>query len=84
MNRQECLEKIQRYRFAAHDLLLYLDTHPNDKSAFKMYKQLVEKARSCTAEFEAEYGPLTALAAADCEKFIWHKSPWPWEKEANA
>lgn len=83
MNRQECLEKIQRYRFAAHDLLLYLDTHPNDKAAFKMYQDLVAHARKHTAEYEAEYGPLTALSAADSEKFIWLKSPWPWEKEAN-
>lgn len=83
MNRTDYLKKIQNYRFAAHDLLLYLDTHPNDSKAFEMYKDLVEHAKRHTAEYETQFGPLTALATADCDSFTWTKSPWPWEKEAN-
>lgn len=82
-NRFNLLKKVQSYYFAAHDMLLYLDTHPNDKPAFAMFKDLVENARKLKAEFEKTYGPLTSMAAANYETFRWLESPWPWEKEAN-
>lgn len=84
MNKKEKLFKIQKYNFAAYDLLLYLDTHPDDKKAFKMFKELVENYKRLVKEYEAEFGPLTAYNAANFDTFKWTKSPWPWEKEANA
>ncbi len=84
MDKTELLKKLQSYRFAAYDMLLYLDTHPKDKKAFAMFKELVEKTRKLTNEYEKEFGPLTPFAAAKCDGFNWLESPWPWEKEANA
>ena len=43
MNKQECLYEIQKCNFAAYDMLLYLDTHPEDRRAFMIFKDLVEK-----------------------------------------
>ena len=43
VSKQEKLLELQKYNFAAYDMLLYLDTHPEDKKAFEMFKQLVEK-----------------------------------------
>ena len=84
MSRTDLLKEIQKYNFAAYDILLYLDTHPDDKKAFELYKQLVEKTKELKNQFEKEFGPLSAMSAARFEKFKWLESPWPWEKEANA
>lgn len=81
--RFEALKKVQAYNFAAHDMLLFLDTHPDDKSAFAIFKDLVVKAKNSMAEFEKTYGPLTAFSSAAFDTFNWLESPWPWEKEAN-
>lgn len=77
------LEQIQMYNFAAYDMLLYLDTHPDDKAAFEMFRELVAKTRALKAKYEQSNGPLTAYSSADMRSFTWLESPWPWEKEAN-
>ena len=83
MERTDLLKRLQSYGFAAHDMLLYLDTHPNDTKAFRMFKDLVGKTKELKAEYEKMYGPLTAFATANSATFNWLDSPWPWEKEAN-
>ena len=83
MTETELLNQLQSYRFAAYDMLLFLDTHPEDKKAFEMFKQLVEKTNKLTCEYEKEYGPLMPFSSAKKDEFTWLDSPWPWEKEAN-
>lgn len=77
------LKKIQQNKFAAYDMLLYLDTHCDDKKAFAMYKAICEKAKELTEEFEKKYGPLSQSTVSDQESFNWLCEPWPWEKEGN-
>ncbi len=77
------LKQLQSYKFAAHDMLLYLDTHPDDKKAFSIYKSLVAKANALMQEYQRKNGPLSAMAAAEFDEFRWLESPWPWEKEGN-
>lgn len=77
------LQKIQSYNFAAYDMLLYLDTHPDDKKAFEMFRELVAKTKSLKVQYEEANGPLSAYSAAENDSFTWLESPWPWEKEAN-
>lgn len=76
--------EIQRYVFAAHDMRLYLDTHPGDMRAFEIFQTLVQKAEELVEEFENKYGPLTAASSAYNESDTWLCSPWPWEREGNA
>ena len=84
MSKTELLKQMQSYRFAAYDMLLYLDTHPQDKKAFTMFKELVEKTKKLRNEYEKNYGPLTPFSTAKFYEFTWLEGPWPWEKEANA
>lgn len=77
------LEQIQMNNFAAYDMLLYLDTHPEDKTAFDMFKSLVAKTKAQKAQYEQANGPLSAFSTASQNSFNWLESPWPWEKEAN-
>lgn len=84
MSQNELKLSIQSYCFAAHDMLLYLDTHPDDKKAFALYRALVAKVREQKALYQEKYGPLSALSAADYDEFKWIDSPWPWEKGGNS
>lgn len=83
MERATLLRKIQSYKFAAYDLLLFLDTHPEDKKAFSLFRELVAKTKELIDEYQKQYGPLKAFASAMNNTFDWLDSPWPWEKEAN-
>ncbi len=83
MSQNELKLAVQSYCFAAHDMLLYLDTHPDDKKAFSLYRSLVAKARELKTLYQEKYGPLSAMAAADYDEFKWIDSPWPWEKGGN-
>lgn len=83
MNKQEKLYELQKYNFAAYDLLLYLDTHANDSKAFEMFRELVEKLQKLKTDYEDEFGPLEAYNSTRFGTFKWLDSPWPWEKEAN-
>lgn len=84
MARIDDLRKLQQYNFAAYDMILYLDTHPDDKEAFEIFKDLAQKTCQLKLAFEKEYGPLDHMGAARFDKFRWLESPWPWEKEANS
>lgn len=84
MDKTALLKKLQSYNFAAYDMLLFLDTHPDDKKAFALFRDLVEKTKKLRKEYECEFGPLTPYSAAKFDTFTWLESPWPWEKEANA
>ncbi len=83
-NRIRDLKKVQKYYFAAYDLHLFLDTHPFNKEALKMYSAMIEKAKAAQLEFESKYGPLTPFFAAyDTEKWNWLENPWPWDSLEN-
>ncbi|MDP4151957.1 MAG: spore coat protein CotJB [Bacillota bacterium] len=80
-NRQESLlRKIQEYEFYAIDLNLYLDTHPTDKRALRMFKETVEKSKQLESEYVENYGPLKASDATNKDYWTWIESPWPWER----
>lgn len=78
------LDQIRSYNFAAYDMLLYLDTHPDDKAAFEMFRELTAKTKALKAEYERTNGPLSAFSTGMQSSFNWLDSPWPWEKEANS
>lgn len=83
MDKESLLKQIQNYNFAAYDMLLYLDTHPDDAKAFNIFKDLVKKLKNLINEYEEKCGPLCAFSSAMYDTFKWIDSPWPWEKEAN-
>ena len=62
--------------FAAWEVRLFLDTHPNDRRALSVYRQLCAQSLpgnyACVAEDDY---------SADC--WHWIDDPWPWEVEAN-
>ncbi len=72
---RECLlSKINAISFFLDDLVLYLDTHPNQQEAIALRKQVIEERKRLLKEFDQNNYPLTK----DCEG-LWTEGPMPWE-----
>ena len=69
-------------QFAAFDVQLYLDTHPNDRSALDLFDKYQKNAQKYKKEFEGMYGPLSSDSAM-YGSWRWVEEPWPWEREFN-
>ena len=65
--------------FVLTELGLYLDTHPQDKEAFDLFREYAKLAKEGRRRYEAMYGPLTQQAAANQDQYTWLNDPWPWE-----
>ena len=79
MNEQaELLTKVDAYCFAAHEVNLYLDTHPNDRDMINLFKELTLDSKTAIDEYEKEYGPLFVDSSVSYP-WAWNNSPWPWE-----
>lgn len=81
--REICLKKLATYSFAAFDLHLYLDTHPNDEKTAKKLREYLDKADEVRKEFEAKFGPLQT-SQEDANRWAWIAGPWPWEAKEEA
>lgn len=81
--RQALLYQIQEAAFAAHELNLYLDTHPNDSEAIRMYVQYNNQEKKLNDEYERKYGPidLSDDIGLNMTPWAWIKEPWPWSKQ---
>lgn len=80
-NARTLMKQINEASFAMDDVVLYLDTHLDDKNAlsyFHYVKGLREKAMRA---YEAAYGPLFAESADSAEQWTWLTDRWPWEGE---
>ncbi len=79
MNEQENLMKqIMAYSFAAHEWNLYLDTHPKDKMALEMFKNMSKKTAELKAEYVKKYGPINVWDVNTDDGWTWNTDPWPW------
>lgn len=77
---EELLKKIQELQFAAVDLNLFLDNHPNHKQALSDYNRFSEELSALKKIYEAKYGPLCNYGAAPSQyPWRWVEDPWPWE-----
>lgn len=73
------LEEIQAVDFVVYELVLYLDTHPNDSQAIQQYNQYIHYSKQLKAKFEALYGPLHFSVAKNLQQWEWSDQPWPWQ-----
>lgn len=78
----ELMKQINEYSFSMIDLLLYLDTHPEDSGAQEDFLNLLHARNDAVNEYSRIYGPLTIdgiKESADEEMWRWVYQPWPWE-----
>ena len=67
---ETCADHAQKASFMLWELRLYLNTHPNDKEALALFRQLAEKTCDTYA---------TAFLPEACGRWAWVDDPWPWE-----
>ena len=70
--------ELMAMHFAIGELGLYLDTHPDDTDALRLFQEYVSLERDGRSRYEAMYGPLTQAAVTGSD-WNWINSPWPWE-----
>ncbi|MGI6538646.1 MAG: spore coat protein CotJB [Caldicoprobacterales bacterium] len=76
------LDMIRAYEFAAVELNLYLDSHPDNQKALNDYNILVSQIAALKDEYEKIYGPLLNFGFGknvSKERWQWLNDPWPWE-----
>lgn len=78
-DRQKLFMFITEVGFAIDDVVLYLDTHPEDKQALEYYDTYKKLRKQAAAEYTKLYGPLTDEDVNSCNYWAWVKDPWPWE-----
>lgn len=81
--RETLLKRIDSVQFAAHELSLFLNTHPNDMESLEKMRKYQDIYMQLKSEFESKYGPLTINSASQDKTWEWTQNPWPWDKEGN-
>lgn len=82
MNQQErLLMDIGMVDFTLIELMLYLDTHPFDKTAMEYYNHYVRIKNQMEKEFSQKFFPLNKNLAESNKEWRWGTAPLPWEME---
>lgn len=71
--------EMSKYAFAAHEMNLYLDLHPEDDSILSLFNDYRERANRLMMEYEDKYGPLMVNSDDMVNSFSWVSNEWPWE-----
>ena len=71
--------ELSEISFAAHELNLYLDIHPDDQSMFMLFQDYVKKEKELKEEYESYYGPMCVYSYINTFSLV--NSEWPWEGE---
>lgn len=78
----QLLTYLDSLAFSAHDLNLYLDTHPNDRNMIQRYNEYRQEKEKVLKEYESKYGPLLVTSDATMTyPWAWNQLPWPWENK---
>ena len=80
---ERLMYEIQMICFAAHELNLYLDLHPEDSSMIMLFKDYQATARKLKTEYENKYGPINVNNINNENLFTWQTEKWPWERNMN-
>ncbi len=76
--REKMLRNLSSYDFAAYDLHIYLDTHPDDIAAAKALKKYEEMSDQLRKKYEEKFGPLSTNDDGG-NRYAWISDPWPWD-----
>lgn len=63
--------------FYAHDLHLYLDTHPDDEEALALFREACKQRKACKEAFENCCYPLTSCSSGKDGEWDWLCGAFP-------
>lgn len=81
--RGDLAEQIRALTFVLKELELYLDTHPNCRTAIDYYYRTVEELKKLKEEHENTVGPLTSAGVVSNDEWTWVQQPWPWQRTGD-
>ena len=73
------LKQVYETSFAMDDVVLYLDTHPDDQDALEYFFYVMGMRQQAVMAYEAQCGPLMVEGVMDENYWTWINDPWPWE-----
>ena len=81
MSKHQLMKLINEVSFAIDDIVLFLDTHPEDQKALDYFTHLFEKRKMLLSIYSSKYAPLTldSYDSKDTACWDWIMKPWPWE-----
>ena len=77
-DKNRLLTELSAASFAVIEAGLYLDTHPNDRTALEHKKQYSEATDRLRAQYEQSFGPLFMETSGSGDCWEWTQTPWPW------
>ena len=80
-DQQRMLNDIGIVDFILVDLMLFLDTHPDNKEAMEYFNHYARIKNKMVRDFSMMYYPLTKDHAESDTEWRWGYSPLPWEGE---
>ena len=78
-NYEMLLRNVQAKSFLAHDILLYLDTHPDDAVALRVYRAALQERDAARRAYEQQVRALTPDGQLCRGEFDWTDEPFPWQ-----
>jgi len=78
-NAEMLLRNVQAKSFLAHDILLYLDTHPNDCQALDAYRAALRDRDAARRMYEENVRALVPDGTLRRDDFDWTDEPFPWQ-----
>lgn len=75
------LHQLMEIDFVLYELLLYLDTHPDDSKALREFCAMAERHHRMMMEYQENCAILMAFHCKDELPWQWIEQPWPWEIE---
>jgi len=73
------LGEIMGLGMAVMDLHLYLDTHPHDREATRIFGHYCQLLETSKRHYVAKFGPLAVADAVQDGQYVWLDDPWPWD-----
>lgn len=74
------LTELMALDFVTHELTLYLDTHADDREAFRAWKGFVALSEEAHRRYTELFGPVMVKDTAECNDWAWINEPWPWDQ----
>ena len=79
----QILQALDQASFALDDVILFLDTHPNDTEALAYYQYVRSLRAQAMNAYTDQYGPLMKDQENSTTDWTWVNDPWPWEGGMN-
>lgn len=79
MNQKELYEWVMMLGFCAVDMMLYLDTHPDDEEALNYFNQCNTLYNAAKQSYQEQFDLLNAFSEQERFSWDWNTAPMPWE-----